>query len=405
MEFTIDAHQLYQTLKRVNIQRRMYPYMQLRAEAGRLSLLTITQPGSSLSLPRMQVGLSSAPATLIEEGACIVHYQQLLHAAKNLPGMLRIQTQEKTLWYQVRVPSVHQMSVEMQTVHDFPSALFVEREEGESYTTGRSVIDQCDHCNSTYYHRVMDTYQVTHVHRQAVQVNRELLSSMCKQVLWATETEAYHRPAFTGIQVALIDHVLSFVVADGYCVVKRSQHLPEASSWSSPVLIPAARLAQALKLLPNTEILVESVLTEHQLMSTDGKPEHQASSIIRPELVRLSAENITITISLLDVPFPDYLAVIPSTFEARVRCATDDLLKAVKAVMPVDESHAAWFELSSTTGIKIQAKRDQSGPSALQEVSALQNAAQDTSILLNSWYVHAFLKMVTATGGRFGGIR
>ena len=396
MQFTIDAHQLYQTLKRVNIQRRMYPYMQLWAEAGQVSLLTITEPSRDPRDVRMVVHISLSPSILAEEGSCIVYYKELLHAAKTLPGMLQLQAQERAILVSSEGPQIHQMSVEMQPVENFPAPLFVQREEGEYYTTERSMGVVCDTCNSYHYRRVVDTYQVTAVQIQSVRVNHDLLASMCKQVLWASEPENYHRQAFTGIQVALIDSVLSFIVADGHCVVKRSQRLSNAGSWLSSVLIPAARLALALKLLPHTEVLMESVITEHQLVSTDKEPSQGTSSIVRPELVRLSAGNISVTISLIDVPLPDYLAAVPSSFEACVLCATDDLLSAVKAVMPVNrnESHAARFELSSTKGIRIQSERDQSASSALQEVSTLQNAEQDVSILLSSWYMHAFLKMV-----------
>ncbi len=299
--------------------------MQLRAQNGQISLLTITKPSLNPEDVRMQVSLSLEPATLIEEGTCALHYQQLLHAAKTLPGMLTLQLQEQTVLVSGEGSLVHQMEVEVQPGENFPTALFVERREDEIYTTERWVTGHCYACKSYQNQRVVDTYQVTSVKRQALRVSHELLSSMCKQVLWVVEPEGNSRQAWTSIQVELIDHVLSFVGASGYCVVKRSQHLPNAGSWPSPVLIPGARLAQALKLLPNTEILIESVVTEHQLMhTTENKPSQRAASIVRSELVRLSAANISVTISLIDVPFPNYRAAIPSSFEAQRTCETSD---------------------------------------------------------------------------------
>ncbi len=304
MQFTIDALAFYQALSRVKIRCQRYPYLLLRAREGQLTLLTVSTAAAAAAAatPRMQASFSLAPSALLEEGDCVVHYRQLKHSAKSLPGTLTIVQQEHAVVVTSEGPLTRQIPVAMQAMELFPQKLFEIPEEHACLTTKRTVRRQCEACQRWHNVEVEDTYQVMQVLRQQVSINRDLLASMCQQVRWVAKPEPEREhPELTGILVTLKNDVFSLIAADGHCLVIRTETLVGAGSWSQEAASDATSLQRALRLLPEgAELFLESVSTQQQLLQKDHEMGGQSSeSLVVPHLVRLSTPAMQIMVNAL----------------------------------------------------------------------------------------------------------
>lgn len=398
MHFTIDSRCLEQVLKRLNVRRAMYPYVQIQAIGSKLCLLTMTRPTRYPSERSVQVSLQVKPATLDEEGSCAVPYSELLHAAKSLPGMLTVALQERALLVSGEGPLLCQAPLRLLD-QEFPATAFKEQAENECYTKERSTRVECATCKQSHYAKVTDTYQVTKVLKQQIRISRDLLATMCAQVAWVAEPEESYRHALTAIRLELNDDVFELAAFDDCCFAIRKQILPGAGSWERPFLVPAARLTHALRLLPKGEdLLVETRATQHQLIKYGDEDASCTEPFVQENEVSLATEAMRISLSPIESKFFDAQKVMPTSEAAPMLCSTDELARAVNAMVPADkdESNAAWFTCGSAT-IRVEAKRDQLGTSAQYEVPVRQSPdREETTIILNSWYVCSLLKATTA---------
>ena len=399
MRFTIDSLRLLQALKRLNVRRAMYPYVQIQASGGKLCLLSSTRPVRYPSERSMQVSLQVEPVTLSEEGSCAVSYSELLHVAKTLPGMLTAELQEQALLVSGEGPLLCQTPLRL-LEHEFPATAFKEQAENECYTKERSTRVECQACKQSHYAKVTDTYQVTKVLREQLRISRDLLTGMCAQVAWVAEPEESYRQALTAVRLELKDGVFSLTAFDDHCFAIRKQILPGAGSWERRVLVSAARLTHALRLLPKGgDLLVETRATQHQLIKYGDEDASCTEPFVHEDEVSLATETMRVSLSPIESKFLDEQSVVPTSKGAQMLCSTDELARAVNAmVLPADEdeSNAAWFTCGPAT-IRVEAKRDHLGSCAQYEVPVHQSPdREETTIILNSRYVCSLLKVTTA---------
>lgn len=151
------------------------------------------------------------------------------------------------------------------------------------------------------------------------------LRKMIDQVVFAASTDD-SRPSLTGVEVTFKGERLSMVATDGHRLSLRSVQLSgPATEEEITVIVPARSLSELARISGDADetMPVQVIVTQERnqvLFQFAGKAEESKGSFHRVELVT----------ELLDVRFPPYQAIIPSSKETMTVVDRASLLNAVR---------------------------------------------------------------------------
>ena len=187
----------------------------------------------------------------------------------------------------------------------------------------------------------------------AIPLNVENFKEMIQRVAFAASTEDT-RPNLTGVHMSFQGDVLEMAATDGYRISISKAAIGHKPSQNLEALIPARALSELSRIAVNGD--------ETLLMSFPAGRGQVIFHLKDAELVS----------QLIEGNFPNYTAIIPSTFKTRTVLNTAQLLKACKQteIIAREGSYIARLDIQPEAGstgsgpqMEISATSDQTGSS------------------------------------------
>ena len=167
-----------------------------------------------------------------------------------------------------------------------------------------------------------------------------LLKQLIEQVCYAASKDE-SRPALTGMQIDIRDGKAQFVAADAFRLAMRTIALPDSDLRCS-LLVSARTMSDLAKILPY-EGTVRLLLTpeRHHLL--------------------FHLESCDLSVPLLDAVYPQFQAVFPPSYQTRIVLKTQELLAALKLMLP--------FAQAGDKGLHLTCRGEDSAPETLEQHS------------------------------------
>lgn len=376
MQFTVDAAVLARAIKQLNLRRNMGSYVFLQAQNGTLRLTTQAYSNDG----RIQASIVLTDGITIEaEGSYAAEYTLLARTLKTFDGKVTLRREESAVIVSRTGTFTHQSPVPGQSP-DITSAPDL---EGTTYEESKTTYEECPSCATRTRKNHRDTYRINRTVTQTARAGWGSFATLLNRVKWAVDEYAYNHHWRTGIVMRLAGGTLSFMAGNTYAAVAARESLPDGESWQHGILLPGKALVHVHKLFPKTsEILVEAVIAEHQLIKRDDEDVSDAEPFFKGSVVRLSADNFRVSLSLLNESFPD-LPQVPDP-QLRIVCSTADLLDAVEAAsQTAEDSQINIWMHAGETRLGIEARHHLASVSALHEIPLIEHSGQPVSLLMN----------------------
>jgi DNA polymerase-3 subunit beta len=141
------------------------------------------------------------------------------------------------------------------------------------------------------------------------------------------------RPVLTGVQLSAKGQEITLAAADGFRLAVRKMELAAPVEQPFTVVVPAAALREVERLF--------------------GKGDETISISATRSLIIFQARDIELAAQLLDMPFPDFNAILPKGHTTRTVLATGALLKACRQVEIFARSgnHSARLDIHPANGV------------------------------------------------------
>lgn len=136
----------------------------------------------------------------------------------------------------------------------------------------------------------------------------DLLKSMIKQTVFAVSTMET-RPILTGVNLKLVDKVLSFTATDSHRLAKREIPVADANIAFQQVVVPGKSLNELYKILDDTEETVEISVTNNQIL--------------------FRTKHLNFLSRLLDGNYPETSRLIPEQSKTKIQVKTKELLNTI----------------------------------------------------------------------------
>ncbi|WP_339230805.1 DNA polymerase III subunit beta [Oceanobacillus sp. FSL K6-2867] len=136
----------------------------------------------------------------------------------------------------------------------------------------------------------------------------DLLKSMIKQTVFAVSTMET-RPILTGVNLKLVDKVLSFTATDSHRLAKREIPVADANIEFQQVVVPGKSLNELYKILDDTEETVEISVTNNQIL--------------------FRTKHLNFLSRLLDGNYPETSRLIPEQSKTKIQVKTKELLNTI----------------------------------------------------------------------------
>lgn len=391
MHIRIDASALRAALTRVKAglsssdYHSTHPYVVLHAQGEQLVLCTWK------SAFRID---ARVPCEVEQEGSFAVSHQQLLQATNPLRGTLSLRREGLEILVSPATATGSFVlpigGEEVGKVQTCPIVSAVK--EGLTYTRQENQGITCEACKVTRTERHVLTYRIERVITQLARLPKAHLLQLLRKVNWLPEYYC-RRPELEGVCLEVASGRVSLIGADvnGVAIASTALREEEACDWERRVLVNSALFTKALRPLPPAEVCLEAVLTRHRLIQRDGEPVADTEPFERPVFLRLTAGQFSVTIPLMDLPIPDYRALMPTAWVTRLTCGTAALNNALQALTSVDAT-VEWHLAKASLVLEVQHKP----APARHEVQLIEQEGPDAHPICNAAYLLCALNQITA---------
>jgi hypothetical protein len=266
--------------------------------------------------------------------------------------------------------------------------------EGATYTREDSTTVTCEACNVKHPEKIGLTYQIIQVLTQRLRLPKARLLHLLRQVNWLPEYY-YRMPHLEGICLEATPGQVSLIGADTNSLALASTALPagSVSNWERGVLVESPLLTKALRPLPQAEVCLEAVLTLHCLVQRGGEPvADSVEPFERAAFLRLSAQQVTVTVPLMNYSIPDYRGLLPTTWTTRMTCETAALRSALQALTALNNTIECHLSNASLT-LEV----DHKPQPARHEVAVIEQEGPDAHIICNASYLLCALDGIAAS--------
>ncbi|HPR35206.1 MAG TPA: DNA polymerase III subunit beta [Anaerolineaceae bacterium] len=193
----------------------------------------------------------------------------------------------------------------------------------------------------------------------AIPLNVENFKEMIQRVAFAASTEDT-RPNLTGVHMSFQGDVLEMAATDGYRISISKAAIGHKPPQNLEALIPARALSELSRIAVNGD--------ETLLMSFPAARGQVIFHLKDAELVS----------QLIEGNFPNYTAIIPSTFKTRTVLNTAQLLKACK------QTEIIAREGSYIGRLDIQPEAGSTGSGAQMEISATSEQTGSSEVIVDA---------------------
>jgi DNA polymerase-3 subunit beta len=320
----------------------------------------------------------SAVSRVASKSAVLAVLNNVLLIAED--GRVQLQTTNLelavTITIRAKVEVPGRYTVPSRLLSDFITLLGNEKVELEATPAGLRVVS--GHTHTTIKGSPADDFPVLPTHETATEVT--LPSNVLRQALEETVFAAANdesRPEISGVYCAVEDKQLILTATDSYRLAESSCKLLTAANEARQAILPARTAQEVLRLLPDNETVVKFMLGDDQ--------------------ARLLVEDIEILSRVIEGQYPDYKQIIPTSWNTKVVCDTENLLANIRAASLFCKAgiHDLTLHIqASDNAITLSAANTQLGEHEASVDAAIEG--QDQQIIFNYRYL---IDGITTLGG------
>jgi DNA polymerase-3 subunit beta len=193
--------------------------------------------------------------------------------------------------------------------------------------------------------------------------------------IFAASSEEARGAVLMGTLLEIEGDNLTMVATDGYRLAKFTTTLQDGVSGSEKYIVPSRALNEAARNLGGSETIAVSAL---------GAQSNQ---------LQMSAEDVAITVRLVDGQYPNYNQVIPAKFDRSLTVSTPALIGALRRAELVAGDRASMIKLAVTNQtLVVTASSDISG-NAYEEIE-VEQTGEDLTIAFNARYLVEILNHI-----------
>src|SRR6185503_420375 len=168
---------------------------------------------------------------------------------------------------------------------------------------------------------------------------------------------------------------LTMVATDGYRLAKFTTTLDDGITGAEKYIVPSRALNEAARNLGGTETISVTAL---------GAQSNQ---------LQMAADDVAITVRLVDGQYPNYNQVIPAKFDRSLTVSTAALIGALRRAELVAGDRASMIKLAVTNQtLVVTASSDISG-NAYEEIE-VEQTGEDLTIAFNARYLVEILNHI-----------
>lgn len=218
-----------------------------------------------------------------------------------------------TMWIGAKVDTPGTITLPANTFKDLVTNLSPERVDLNLDSSTQTVHIHCGATNSNIKGISADEFPpITHGEGADVTVTGATLEEMINQTAFAAAKED-NRPILTGVYTELADDNITMAAADGYRLAVRNGKLVQPIADSMNLVIPAKTLMEVARVIGENDDEIGISLPDKR------------------DIVTFHLQNLDISSQVLDEGrFPDFSAIIPSTYVTSTIMYTKDLLTACR---------------------------------------------------------------------------
>jgi DNA polymerase-3 subunit beta len=239
-----------------------------------------------------------------------------------------------TCWIGAKVEKEGSITLPARTFTDLVSNLAQERVDLELDTATQTVHLHCGATNSNIKGIDADEFPPVQTGGEGdLTISAKTLREMINQTAFAAATED-NRPILTGVLTRLEGDVMTMAAADGYRLAVRTAKLDQSFDKPVDMVIPGKVLAEVARII-----------------SDDGG-EVKISLPSEREIVMFHLPNVDVSTQLLEGKFPDFSAIIPSSYSTATVIYKDDLLRACQRaeIFARDNAYSARIYINPPKG-------------------------------------------------------
>ena len=164
------------------------------------------------------------------------------------------------------------------------------------------------------------------------------------------------QPELSGVLLFINDNQLKLVATDRYRLAESIISLPEPAKISEKVIIPNRAVAELLRILTDSEGMVELIVGENQIL--------------------FRTNQVELTSRVIEGQYPDYEQIIPTVFSSEAKLPTREFGSALKlAGLFATESNSIEIKLEPKTGLVIESTSQKAGSNTTSVMGTLEGEA------------------------------
>ncbi|GLO64218.1 MULTISPECIES: DNA polymerase III subunit beta [Oceanobacillus] len=203
----------------------------------------------------------------------------------------------------------------------------------------------------------------------------DLLKSMIKQTVFAVSTMET-RPILTGVNMKLVDNLLSFTATDSHRLARREIPVSNAPMEVSQIVVPGKSLNELNKILADSEETVEISVTNNQIL--------------------FRTKHLNFLSRLLDGNYPETSRLIPEQSKTKIQVKTKELLGTIdraSLLAKEERNNVVKFNAPGNSMIEISSNSPEVG-NVVEEITADQMEGEEVKISFSSKYMIDALKAI-----------
>lgn len=203
----------------------------------------------------------------------------------------------------------------------------------------------------------------------------DLLKSMIKQTVFAVSTMET-RPILTGVNMKLVDNLLSFTATDSHRLARREIPVSDAPIEVSQIVVPGKSLNELNKILADSEETVEISVTNNQIL--------------------FRTKHLNFLSRLLDGNYPETSRLIPEQSKTKIQVKTKELLGTIdraSLLAKEERNNVVKFNAPGNSMIEISSNSPEVG-NVVEEITADKVEGEEVKISFSSKYMIDALKAI-----------
>ncbi|HEY8321891.1 MAG TPA: DNA polymerase III subunit beta [Candidatus Baltobacteraceae bacterium] len=193
--------------------------------------------------------------------------------------------------------------------------------------------------------------------------------------IFAASSEEARGAVLMGTLLEIEGNNLTMVATDGYRLAKFTTTLDDGIAGAEKYIVPSRALNEAARNLGGTETIAVTAL---------GAQSNQ---------LQMAADDVAITVRLVDGQYPNYNQVIPAKFDRSLTVSTSALIGALRRAELVAGDRASMIKLAVTNQtLVVTASSDISG-NAYEEIE-VEQTGEDLTIAFNARYLVEILNHI-----------